>query len=59
VNANKVSYGRFANFWAKVTLSVIEIDHIAGGKLVEDWSRFDTLGMMQQLGLAPAPGKGK
>jgi predicted ester cyclase len=59
VNANKVSYGRFVNFWAKVTLSVIKIDRIAGGKLVKDWSRFDTLGMMQRLGLAPAPGKGK
>jgi predicted ester cyclase len=43
----------------KVTLSVIQIDRAAGGKFVEGWERFDTLGFMQQLGLAPKPGKGK
>ena len=43
----------------KVTLSAIEIDRIVGGKFVEGWIRFDTLGMMQQLGLAPTLGKGK
>ena len=43
----------------KVTVSVIQIDRIAGGKLVEAWERYDTLGAMRQLGLAPPPEKGK
>jgi len=43
----------------KMTVSVIQIDRIAGGKLVEGWERYNTLGVMQQLGLAPTPGKGK
>jgi steroid delta-isomerase-like uncharacterized protein len=41
----------------KITLWVIEIDRIVGGKFVEGWISFDTLGMMQQLGLAPTPKK--
>jgi len=41
----------------KITLWVIEIDRIAGGKTVEGWIRFDTLGMMQQLGVIPTPKK--
>ena len=41
----------------KVKLWVIEIDRIVGGKFVEDWIRFDTSSMMQQLGLAPTPAK--
>ena len=43
----------------KVTLSVIEIDRFAGGKIVELWERFDTLGFMQQLGVIPKQGKEK
>ena len=42
-----------------VTVSMIQIDRIAGGKFVEGWSRYDTLGLMQQLGLIPKPGKGR
>lgn len=41
----------------KVTLWVIEIDRVAGGKVVEGWSRADTLSLMQQLGVVPAPRK--
>jgi len=41
----------------KMTIWGIYIDRIAGGKFVETWERFDTLGMMQQLGLVPTPGK--
>jgi len=41
----------------KVTLWMIQIDRIAGGKFVEGWSRYDTFGLMQQLGLIPTPGK--
>ena len=39
----------------KITLSVIEIDRIVGGKFVEGWISLDTLGMMQQLGVIPKP----
>jgi steroid delta-isomerase-like uncharacterized protein len=41
----------------KFKVSVIEIDRIVGGKFVEGWMRFDTLGMLQQLGLAPTAAK--
>jgi len=43
----------------KVTLWGIYIDRIAGGKFVETWERFDTAGLMQQLGLVLTPGKGR
>jgi hypothetical protein len=43
----------------KLTMSVIEIDRFAGGKIVESWEMSDTLGMMQQLGAIPALGKQK
>jgi predicted ester cyclase len=39
----------------KVTVWGISIDRVAGGKFVEGWSRFDTLGFMQQLGAVPTP----
>jgi predicted ester cyclase len=29
---------------------------ISGGKVVDTWVNFDTLGMMQQLGIVPTPG---
>jgi len=43
----------------KVTIWGIYIDRIAGSKFVETWERFDTLGMMQQLGLVLTSGKGR
>jgi steroid delta-isomerase-like uncharacterized protein len=52
--------GKYAGIPAtnkKVTMSVIEIDRVAGGKIIEEWLRFDTLGMMQQLGVVPTPKK--
>jgi steroid delta-isomerase-like uncharacterized protein len=39
-----------------VTVSAIIIDQFAEGKIVESWRIFDQMGMMQQLGLVPAPG---
>lgn len=41
----------------QVEMSGIDIGRIADGKLVELWSNFDELGMMQQLGVVPAPGQ--
>jgi steroid delta-isomerase-like uncharacterized protein len=43
----------------KITVWEIQIDRFAGGKFVEGWSRYDTLGLMQQLGLIPTPKKEK
>jgi len=40
----------------KVTLSVIIIVRIVNGKFVEEWERYDTLGLMRQLCLVPTPG---
>lgn len=37
--------------YKKVTTWAITIDRIVGGKFVEEWERYDTLGLMQQLGL--------
>ena len=41
----------------KMAVSVIVISRFAGGKVVEEWERFDTLGMLQQLGVIPTPEK--
>ena len=40
-----------------VAVSAMTIDKIANGKIVETWRLFDQMGMMQQLGLIPAPGQ--
>jgi len=39
-----------------VTVTGIDVFRLAGGKIAEHWAEFDTLGMMQQLGVIPAPG---
>jgi steroid delta-isomerase-like uncharacterized protein len=41
----------------QVAVTGISIMFIANGKLVEEWANTDTLGMMQQLGVIPAPGQ--
>jgi steroid delta-isomerase-like uncharacterized protein len=38
-----------------VAISEIIIDRLADGKIVESWRLFDQMGMMQQMGLIPAP----
>ncbi len=35
----------------------IDILRLAGGKVIERWGEFDNLGLMQQLGVIPAPGQ--
>jgi steroid delta-isomerase-like uncharacterized protein len=37
----------------QVTVSGITISRVKGGKVVEEWSNWDTLGMLQQLGVVP------
>lgn len=40
-----------------VTVTGIAITHIANGKVVELWINDDELGLLQQLGVVPAPGQ--
>ena len=42
----------------KVNVSGISIWKIVDGKNVEEWEILDTMAMMQQLGVIPAPGEG-
>ena len=39
----------------RVTVSGVWIHRIAGGKIVESWNLWDAMGMVRQLGAAPAP----
>jgi steroid delta-isomerase-like uncharacterized protein len=41
-----------------VTIAGMLIVRVAGGAMVESWVNFDALGMLQQLGVVPAPGQG-
>jgi steroid delta-isomerase-like uncharacterized protein len=38
----------------QATVTGITIDRIVDGRLVESWTNWDTLGLMQQLGVIPA-----
>jgi len=38
----------------KVVVLGVQIDRFSGGKIVEEWTLFDQLGMLQQLGAVPA-----
>ena len=39
----------------RVTVTAMSIDRIADGQVVESWTIFDALGMLQQIGAIPAP----
>ena len=41
----------------KVRVDGIWMHRISGGKIVESWNAWDTLGMLQQLGIVPALGQ--
>jgi hypothetical protein len=41
----------------QVKVTGIFIDRIVDGKIVESWGEYDALGMLQQLGALPAPGR--
>jgi predicted ester cyclase len=38
-----------------VTVSGITLSKIEGGKIIEEWTNWDTLGMLVQIGAVPAP----
>ena len=40
-----------------ISIGVIDIFRIEGGKIVERWGEADTLGMLTQLGAVPPPGE--
>jgi predicted ester cyclase len=39
----------------QVTFTGTQTDYISGGKIVESWSNWDTLGMLHQIGAVPVP----
>ena len=41
----------------QITVTGLDITRFSGGKSVEFWGQFDQMGMMQQLGVIPAPGE--
>lgn len=41
----------------QVTMTGIEVNRVRDGKIVEHWVEMDQLGLMQQLGVIPAPGQ--
>ena len=41
-----------------VTTSGITVFRLEGGKIVEEWSESDMVGMLTQLGVIPSPGQG-
>jgi len=36
-----------------ITVTGTSVDRISGGRIIESWSNWDTLGLMQQLGVVP------
>jgi steroid delta-isomerase-like uncharacterized protein len=43
----------------QVTVTGITIIRVSDGKIVESWTNYDALGMMQQIGAVPEPGQGE
>jgi steroid delta-isomerase-like uncharacterized protein len=43
----------------RFSVTGISIARVANGKIIESWNNWDALGMMQQLGVVPAEGKGR
>ena len=41
-----------------VSMSAVEVNRVADGKVAEHWVVLDQLGLLQQLGAIPAPGEG-
>jgi steroid delta-isomerase-like uncharacterized protein len=43
----------------QINIAGVAIYRVAEGKIVEGWSQPDTLGLLQQIGAIPTPGKDK
>ena len=43
--------------YAAPTVVGMGVDRVENGKIVESWGLFDQFGMLQQLGVIPAPGQ--
>jgi steroid delta-isomerase-like uncharacterized protein len=41
-----------------VTVPLLDLNRLAAGRLAERWGLIDLLGLLQQVGAAPAPGAG-
>jgi predicted ester cyclase len=41
----------------QVAVAGLTISRVENGRVVEEWTNWDTLGMLQQLGAIPAPGQ--
>ena len=51
--------GEYMGVWPTnktVMVTGMDIHKIVNGKIVEQWSNWDTLGLLQQLGVVPPPG---
>ena len=51
--AHKGPFMGIASTGKRVTFTGISIHRIADGKIVEEWQEWDSLGLMQQLGVIP------
>lgn len=49
--------GSFRPTGKPVEWTGITVSHMRDGKMVEVWANIDNLGVMQQLGVVPAPGR--
>ena len=56
---HKAEFNGIAPTGKQFTISGISVARLAGGKMVEGWVNWDTLGMMQQLGIVQELGKAK
>ncbi|MDQ5823563.1 MAG: ester cyclase [Chloroflexota bacterium] len=54
---NKGEFAGIPPTGKQISVGVIEILHFADGKVVERWGQVDNMGMLQQLGVIPAPGQ--
>ena len=54
VGTNKGEFWGMAATGKQATVTGITIDRIADGRIIESWTNWDALGLMQQLGVVPA-----
>ena len=41
----------------EINITGIGLNRVEGGQIVESWTEFDVMGMMEQLGVIPSPGE--